>query len=144
VFEQLGQAVQLITKVIDAYDNKDEKYDHIDTADMEKVKKAVLEKREWFEKHVNLFSQHPPHLPPPVTVSQIKSQRDSLVSTCNPIINKSKPKPKVEPPPPAEEKAKEQESTPNGPKAENEGDEMEGAQQQDGEVDGSKVDMDLD
>lgn len=97
-FEALGQTIQLMAKVVDAYDQKDEKYAHLEAADVDKVRNLVKEKRDWFERNVNLCSRLAGHENPPVTVSQIKSHRESLISNCNPIINKPKPKPKEEPP----------------------------------------------
>lgn len=157
-FEGLGQTIQLMAKVIDAYDQKDEKYDHIEAADMDKVRNLVKEKRDWFDRNLNLCNRLAGHDSPPVTVSQIKGHKESLVSNCNPIVNKPKPKPKEEPPkeapaaatttdagknasnnsnapppPEAEEKAEKQEEKaaqpPAAPAADN---------------DGSAVDMDLD
>ena len=55
---------------------QDEKYEHLDASDMEKVKKQVDEKRTWFEKHINLCDQQAPYENPCVTAAQIKSQTD--------------------------------------------------------------------
>jgi hypothetical protein len=145
-FESLGQTIQLLTKVVNAYESKDEKYEHIDAAEMEKVKNALTEKSDWFERHFNLANKQPPHLPPPVTVAQIKSQRDLLQSTCNPIVNKPKPKPpKIEPP---NEEAKPAEDAPAGDKAAtgegSETDEKLAPETQRDAAEGSRVDMDLD
>jgi len=145
-FEQLGQTIQLVSKTLDAYYNKDEKFEHIDAAEMEKVKKAVMEKENWFEKHYNLTNQHPPHLPPPVTTAQIKAQRESLQSTCNPIVNRPKPKPpKVEPPKEDNKKSSNgpEDSTASKPTADSKPE----GQQDEPKVDennGTGVDMDLD
>jgi len=55
---------------------QDEKYDHIELADMEKVKNAVLEKHQWLETNAGLCNQQPVYVDPPVTVAQINAQRE--------------------------------------------------------------------
>jgi heat shock protein 4 len=97
-FELLGQAIQLMGKVIEAYDNKEEKYDHIEPAEMDKVRAAVAERASWMERQIGVFSQLSLFSDPPISVTQINSQRESLFSACNPIVTKPKPKPKEEPP----------------------------------------------
>lgn len=97
-FELLGQALQLMSKVVEAYNNKDEKYEHIEAAEMDKVKVAVAERTSWMEHQIGLCNQLAPYVDPPVTVAQINTQRESLFSACNPIVTKPKPKPKEEPP----------------------------------------------
>jgi heat shock protein 4 len=98
-FEALGHAIQQMYKVLEAYGAKDEKYDHLEPAEMDKVQSAVVEKNSWLERHYGQSSQQPLYVDPIVTVAQITAQKDSLLSACNPIINKPKPKPKVEEPP---------------------------------------------
>lgn len=158
-FEELGHAIQMIYKVLEAYAAKDEKYDHLESSDMDKVQSAVVEKNSWLEKHIGLCNTQALTDDAPVTVAQITAQRDSLVSTCNPIINKAKPKPKVEEPPkdagkdagteskPAGTAAESPETagepvvTSNGPKTT---DAKQDDKQQAMDGDGTKADMDLD
>lgn len=146
-FELLGQAIQQMFKVLDAYSDKDEKYDHIELAEMEKVKNAALDKHSWLEKNLGLCNQQPTYADPVVTVTQINSQRESLLSTCNPIINKPKPKPKEEPPkdgmkPPADDGA----AATNGPDASQPDDAAAESEEKEGQVDSGdiKADMELD
>ncbi|CAH1776947.1 unnamed protein product [Owenia fusiformis] len=102
-FDELGRSLQIIRKALDLYANKDEKYDHIDQKDMDKVSKALQEKSAWFEKQMNLQSKKALTEDPLVLTQQIRNERQALETICNPIL--SKPKPKVEPP--KEEKKKE-------------------------------------
>lgn len=146
-FELLGQAVQQMFKVLDAFTDKDEKYDHIEMADMEKVKNATLEKHSWLEQNTGLCNQQPLYTDPVVLVSQINAQRESLWSTCNPIINKPKPKPQEEPPkdgmkPPANDGT----SATNGPSADQPDDTTAKPEQKEPQLDSDdvKADMELD
>lgn len=109
-FEALGHSVMHVRKFLDLYAQKDEKYDHISQEDVDKVSKCWLEKEEWMNKSMNDAKKQSLYDPPSVLVSQIMSHKQSLEFTCNPIMNK--PKPKVDPP--KEEKKEEK----NGEKME--------------------------
>lgn len=111
-FEELGKSITHIRKFLDQVANKDEKYDHIETGDVDKVKKCLNEKSEWYEKNMNAQNQLKLFENPTVLASQIMSTKKSLDSVCNPIINK--PKPKVEPP--KEEKKENKEGDKDGQK----------------------------
>ncbi|KAK2169050.1 hypothetical protein LSH36_12g03072 [Paralvinella palmiformis] len=97
-FEALGAAIQKVQKVVDLYHAKDEKYNHLDPGDIEKVEKCLKEKIIWFEKNVNASNKQKPYENPAVLVSQIKQETQSLSNTCTPILTKPKPKPKEQPP----------------------------------------------
>jgi len=104
----------------------------------------VMEKENWLEKHYNLTNQHPPHLPPPVTTAQIKAQKESLQSTCNPIVNRPKPKPPKVEPPKEENKSSNngtEESATSKPAADSKQDGPEEGTKEEGN---SRIDMDLD
>ncbi|CAJ0954227.1 unnamed protein product [Ranitomeya imitator] len=95
-FEELGKQIQLYLKVINAYKNKEEAYDHLDAADMEKVEKTTNEAMEWMNNKMNLQIKQNLTIDPVVKTMEIQAKTKELLSTCNPIV--SKPKPKVEPP----------------------------------------------
>lgn len=95
-FEELGKQIQLYMKVINAFKNKEEAYDHLDAADMEKVEKSTNEAMEWMNNKMNLQMKQNLTVDPVVKTKEIQAKTKELTSTCNPIV--SKPKPKVEPP----------------------------------------------
>ncbi|KAL4230085.1 Heat shock 70 kDa protein 4L [Mactra antiquata] len=97
-FDALGGALQLVRKFMDSVAAKDEKYSHLENADIDKVQKCLSEKQEWFDKQMNNQNKLKKYENPSVLASQIRQTKQSLESTCNPIINKPKPKPKEEPP----------------------------------------------
>ncbi|CAG2234225.1 HSPA4 [Mytilus edulis] len=72
-FDELGHSIQHVRKFLDLCSQKDEKFAHLSAEDIE-----------------NCYD------PPNVLAQQIRSTKQSLDTTCNPIMNK--PKPKVEPP----------------------------------------------
>nr|XP_034171697.1 97 kDa heat shock protein isoform X1 [Osmia lignaria]XP_034171698.1 97 kDa heat shock protein isoform X1 [Osmia lignaria] len=103
--EELAGALQLAKKGLDlikASSGKDNKYSHLTEEEVKKVEKAVQEKWAWLEEKRVLLAGTPRTQPPPVTVAQIRAEKQSLDSSVLPVLNK--PKPKVEPP--KEEKPK--------------------------------------
>jgi len=123
-FEELGKSLQQIRKILELCAQKDEKYDHIEAEEIEKVEKAVAEKDQWLNTKWNAQNKLAEHQDPAVYTASILSEKKLLEDTCYEILNKPKPKPKVEPPPKEEEK-----------KQENKGEEEKGEEKmdQDGE-----------
>ncbi|XP_063166759.1 heat shock 70 kDa protein 4L [Candoia aspera] len=91
----LENKLQLLRKALEGYENKDEKYDHIDPVDMEKVEKYASEAMRWLSS--KMHAQHRLSLTqdPIIKVAEIIAKSKELDSLCNPIIYK--PKPKAEP-----------------------------------------------
>jgi len=95
-FEELGKSLQLIKKAIHLYSQGDEKYNHLEKSDIEKVHKCVEEKQRWFEEKSNLVNKMNLCEDPVVLASQVKFEKEALDKTSWAVLNK--PKPKVEPP----------------------------------------------
>ncbi|XP_066488143.1 heat shock 70 kDa protein 4L isoform X1 [Tiliqua scincoides] len=91
----LGKKLQLLMKSVEGYKNKDEKYDHIDPADMEKVEKYINEAMNWLNSKMNAQNRLSLTQDPVVKVAEIIAKSKELDGLCNPIIYK--PKPKAEP-----------------------------------------------
>ncbi|XP_021249900.1 heat shock 70 kDa protein 4L [Numida meleagris] len=103
VLNELGKKIQLLMKAVEAYKNKDEKYDHLDPAEMEKVEKYISEAMNWLNAKMNAQNKLSLTQDPVVKVAEILSKSKELDSFCNPIIYK--PKPKIEPPNDGQSKA---------------------------------------
>nr|XP_020637165.1 heat shock 70 kDa protein 4L [Pogona vitticeps] len=91
----LGKKLQLLMKAVEGYKNKDEKYDHIDAVDMEKVEKCTNEAMNWLNSKMNAQNRLSLTQDPVVKVAEIMAKSKDLDSVCNPIL--CKPKPKAEP-----------------------------------------------
>ncbi|XP_069711314.1 heat shock 70 kDa protein 4L isoform X3 [Phaenicophaeus curvirostris] len=103
VLNELGKKIQLLMKAVEAYKNKDEKYDHLDPAEMDKVEKYVNEAMNWLNGKMNAQNKLSLTQDPVVKVAEILAKSKELDSFCNPIIYK--PKPKIEPPNDGQSKA---------------------------------------
>ncbi|XP_018421128.1 PREDICTED: heat shock 70 kDa protein 4 [Nanorana parkeri] len=107
-FDELGKQIQLYMKVIHAFKNKEEAYDHLEPADVEKVEKSINEGMEWMNNKMNLQMKQNLTADPVIKTKDIQAKTKELMNTCNPIV--CKPKPKVEPP-----KEEQQAGEQNGP-----------------------------
>ncbi|CAN8209606.1 unnamed protein product [Coccothraustes coccothraustes] len=96
VLNELGKKIQLLMKAVEAYKNKDEKYDHLDPAEMDKVEKYINEAMNWLNSKMNAQNKLSLTQDPVVKVAEILAKSKELDSFCNPIL--SKPKPKIEAP----------------------------------------------
>lgn len=67
----LGKKIQLVMKVIEAYRNKDERYDHLDPAEIEKVEKHISEAMSWLNSKMNAQNKLSLTQDPVVKVSEI-------------------------------------------------------------------------
>lgn len=95
---QFGQCMQLAQKAVDSFKAGDEKFNHLDVAEVEKVQKAIAEKQDWFSRMCADVSKLDKTSDPPVLASQFYQEKESFWHMASNILNK--PKPKVEPPPP--------------------------------------------
>jgi hypothetical protein len=112
--DALGGSLQMAAKFIDQCKAGDEKYAHLSKEDIDKVAKALSEKREWLDKSCAELSGLDKTINPPVLAAQFYSEKQAFENIVNPVINKPKPKPKVEEPPPvppADEAAKSKDPT---------------------------------
>lgn len=140
-FNVLGSSLQLVRKFLDLYEAKDEKYDHLDKAEVDKVKKCLKEKSEWFEKQMNTQNKLKKYENPAVLTTQIQQTKQALENLCDPIINKPKPKPKEEPPKDEKKDEKKTEGKTEETNAAGDGKKEESAEQTP-QADGGDMDLD--
>jgi len=95
---QFGQCMQLAQKAVDSFKAGDEKFNHLDSLEVEKVQKAIIEKQDWFNRMCADIAKLDKTNDPPVLAAQFIQEKESFWHMASNILNKSKPK--VEPPPP--------------------------------------------
>ncbi|XP_073676662.1 heat shock 70 kDa protein 4-like [Garra rufa] len=137
-FEELGRQMQQYMKIVEAYKTKEEQYDHLEEAEVQKVDRMVCDVMIWMNSKMNQQSKQSLAVEPVVKTSEIQAKTRELFSTCNPVVNK--PKPKVDLP------KEENPSEPNGPVDAQENPEAQPAGTEQAAADGTeaKPDMDLD
>merc|ERR1712241_248049 len=62
---QFGQCMQLAQKAVDSFKAGDEKFNHLDTAEGEKVQKAIAEKEAFWHMASNILNKPKPKVEPP-------------------------------------------------------------------------------
>jgi hypothetical protein len=75
-FEELGRSLQLIKKALNLYYQNDEKYNHLDKTDVDRIAKLVEDKLRWFEEKSYLVNKMKMTDDPVVLVSQIRDEKD--------------------------------------------------------------------
>ncbi|XP_076619212.1 heat shock protein 70Cb isoform X2 [Colletes latitarsis] len=103
--EELAGALQLAKKGLDlikASNGKDDKYSHLTEEEVKKVEKTVQEKWAWLEEKRVLLASTDRTEQPPITVAQLRAEKQTLDNIVFQILNKPKPKVEV----PKEEKPK--------------------------------------
>ncbi|CAF0898415.1 unnamed protein product [Didymodactylos carnosus] len=140
-FEALGKSLQRIDEALQQWRSKNEKYSHIEQADIEKVHKYLNEKQQWYDQSMNRVRSQKLSDDPQILCSQIKQEREALDNFCWPILNK--PKPKVELPKDDEKKAdnpKDKKASPS--KNQNQQQQQQGQDQQQPQTSQSSMEVD--
>nr|CAI5825827.1 unnamed protein product [Callosobruchus analis] len=99
--EEFARSLQLTMKALEQVKSKDPKYAHLTEEDVKKADQAFNNAYQWLEQTRQKTNNAPLHLPPSVTVAQIKQERSNFENTINSVLNKPAPK---APTPPKEEK----------------------------------------
>lgn len=97
--EEFAGALQLARKGLDyikSSGGKDDKYSHLTEEEAKKLEKTVQEKWAWLEEKRVMLAGTPRTQQPPVTIAQIRAEKQGLDSVVSQVLNK--PKAKVEPP----------------------------------------------
>ncbi|XP_015116865.1 97 kDa heat shock protein isoform X2 [Diachasma alloeum] len=93
----LAATLQLAKKGYDQIKgSKDDKYSHVTDEELKTLGNVIKDKWAWLEEAHAVFAATPRTQMPSITLAQVRSVRQTVDNTANPIINK--PKPKVEPP----------------------------------------------
>ncbi|KTG37435.1 hypothetical protein cypCar_00017744, partial [Cyprinus carpio] len=98
---------QQYMKIVEAYKTKEELYDHLEEAEVQKVDRMVNDVMIWMNSKMNQQSKQSLAMEPAVKTTEIQAKTRELFTTCNPVV--TKPKPKVDLP------KEENPSEPNGP-----------------------------
>ncbi|XP_019865351.2 heat shock 70 kDa protein 4 isoform X2 [Aethina tumida] len=101
VIEDFAKSLQLCQKALDLIKENNPKYAHLTNDEVHNVEQAFKHSYEWLHSARQKSISAPKHLPPPVTVAQIRQEKSNFENTVNVILNKPAPK---APSPPKEEK----------------------------------------
>ncbi|XP_023018225.2 heat shock protein 70Cb isoform X1 [Leptinotarsa decemlineata] len=92
VIEDFAKSLQLCMKALELIKSKDPKYAHLTDEDYSKVEGAFNKSYQWLEQTRVKVGSAPKHLPPPVTIAQIRQEKSTFENTVNQVLNKAPPK----------------------------------------------------
>ncbi|KAL6897866.1 hypothetical protein ACP4OV_006825 [Aristida adscensionis] len=101
----VDQLMYCISSFREAALSNDQKFDHIDISEKQKVINECSEAENWLREKKQQQDALPKHANPVVLVSDLKKKAEALDRFCKPIMTKPKPAPKPQTPPPAPQAA---------------------------------------
>ncbi|KAG0517223.1 hypothetical protein BDA96_09G070300 [Sorghum bicolor] len=96
----VDQLVYCINSFREAALSNDQKFDHIDVSEKQKVINECSEAENWLREKKQQQDALPKHANPVLLVSDLKKKAETLDRFCKPIMTKPKPAPKPQTPPP--------------------------------------------
>ncbi|XP_062179844.1 heat shock 70 kDa protein 15-like [Phragmites australis] len=108
----VDQLVYCINSFREAALSNDQKFDHIDISEKQKVINECSEAENWLREKKQQQDVLPKHSNPVLLVSDLKKKAETLDRFCRPILTKPKPAPKPQTPPPQAETSEPRPQTP--------------------------------
>ncbi|XP_058458347.1 heat shock 70 kDa protein 4 isoform X2 [Malaya genurostris] len=99
VFIELGHTIQQTYKAVEQYRAKDPKYDHLTETEILNITEAAQKAQKWYEDSRSRLVNARKTQDPPIKVSDIRHENQTLSICMNSVLNRPKPKP---PTPPAD------------------------------------------
>ncbi|OEL17456.1 Heat shock 70 kDa protein 14 [Dichanthelium oligosanthes] len=103
----ISQLVYCITSFREAALSNDQKFEHIDISEKQKVINECSEAETWLREKKQQQDALPKHANPVLLAADLKKKSETLDRFCKPIMTKPKPAPKPQTPPPTETPASE-------------------------------------
>lgn len=91
-FNDLGHAVQMARKSVNEFRTNTAKYDHITETEIINVTEATDRAQRWLEENSGRLANSSKTVDPPVRVSDIRNELNTLTGCVNSVINRPKPK----------------------------------------------------
>lgn len=91
-FNELGHAVQMARKSVNEIRTNTAKYDHITEVEILNVTEATDRAQRWFEENSGRVANTAKTVDPPVRVSDIRNELQTLTTCVNSVLNRPKPK----------------------------------------------------
>lgn len=98
-FNDLGHAVQMARKQINEFRSNTAKYDHITEVEILNVSEATDRAQRWLEENSGRVANTAKTVDPPVRVSDIRNELQTLTACVNSVMNRPKPKAPTPPAP---------------------------------------------
>lgn len=91
-FTELGHAVQMARKSVNEFRTNTAKYDHITEVEILNVTEATDRAQRWLEENTGRVANTSKTSDPPVRISDIRNELNTLTVCVNSVLNRPKPK----------------------------------------------------
>lgn len=96
-FNELGHAIQMARKAVNEFRSNAAKFDHLTETEILNVSEATDRAQKWFEENSGRLAQTSKTIDPPIRVSDIRHELQTLNGSVNSVMNRPKPKPPTPP-----------------------------------------------
>lgn len=96
-FSELGHSIQMARKYVNEFRSNAAKYDHLTETEILNVSEAADRAQRWHEENSGRFAKSSKTVDPPVRLSDIRHEVDTLTICVNSVLNRPKPKPPTPP-----------------------------------------------
>lgn len=96
-FNELGHTVQMARKYVNEFRSNKAKYDHITETEILNVSEAAERAEKWLEANSGHIAKSSKTADPPVRVTDIQHEVDSLKACLNSVLSRPKPQPPAPP-----------------------------------------------
>lgn len=96
-FNELGHAIQMARKYVNEFRSNAAKYEHLTETEILNVTEAADRAQRWLEENSGRIAKTSKTADPPVRVSDIRHEQETLTTCVNSVLNRPKPKPPTPP-----------------------------------------------
>lgn len=96
-FNELGHAIQMARKFVNECRTNAAKYEHLTETEILNVSEAADRSERWLEENTGRVAKTSKTQDPPVRVSDIRHEVETLTACVNSVLNRPKPKPPTPP-----------------------------------------------
>uniref|UniRef100_A0A672MY59 Heat shock 70 kDa protein 4-like n=1 Tax=Sinocyclocheilus grahami TaxID=75366 RepID=A0A672MY59_SINGR len=90
-FDELGRQLQQYMKIVEAYKTKEEQYDHLEEAEVQKVDRMVNDVMIWMNSKMNQQSKQSLAVEPVVKTTEIQAKTRVRLNECSPTRKNDRP-----------------------------------------------------
>lgn len=97
-FNDLGHAIQMSYKAVEQFRSGDVKYDHLTETEMLNITEQAEKSQRWLEDARGKVSTIKKTQDPPVKITEIRHEYNTITTCVNSVLNRPKPRPATPPP----------------------------------------------
>lgn len=96
-YDEIGHAIQMTRKAIDEYRSGSQRYDHLTETEIINITEAADKAQKWLDESRNKFQRSLRTNDPPIKLTDIRHEHQTLTTCVNSVLSRPKPKPPTPP-----------------------------------------------